>query len=177
MPNPRLWNRRLHRWGAAAVALPFLLVIATGLLLQLKKQIEWVQPREQRGTAEAPALSLPRVLEIARTVPQAGIRTWDDVDRLDVRPAKGLVKVVSRTRWELQLDAASGAVLQVAYRRSDLVESLHDGSFFHPLAKLLVFLPVGAVVLGLWLTGMYLWVLPWRARRAKARRALAEGRA
>lgn len=173
MPNPRLWNRRLHRWGAAAVAIPFLLVIATGLLLQLKKQLEWVQPREQRGSAEAPALALPRVLELARAVPEAGIRGWADVDRIDVRPGKGIVKVVSHTRWELQLDAATGALLHSAYRRSDLVESLHDGSFFHPLAKLLVFLPVGVVVLGLWLTGVYLWVLPWRARRARARLAAA----
>jgi len=33
--NPRIWNRKLHRWGSIAVALPFFVVICTGLLLQL----------------------------------------------------------------------------------------------------------------------------------------------
>jgi uncharacterized iron-regulated membrane protein len=167
MSNPRIWNRKLHRWGAIAVAVPFLLVICTGVLLQLKKQLPWVQPPERRGGAEAPALSMTDVLERVRVVPQAGIRTWDDVDRIDVRPAKGMLKVVGTNRWEVQLDVATGEVLQVAYRRSDLIESLHDGSFFHPLAKLGIFLPAGLIVLGLWLTGIYLWLLPWRVRRAK----------
>lgn len=167
--NLRVANRRLHRWGAILVALPFLLVIATGILLQLKKQLPWVQPPEVRGGDAAPALALPQVLAIARTVPQAGIASWADVERVDVRPAKGMLKVVSATRWEIQIDAATGAVLQTAYRRSDLVESLHDGSFFADWAKLGVFLPAGVIVLGLWITGIYLWLLPWRTRRRRAR--------
>ena len=44
--NPRLLSRKAHRWGAIAVALPFLVVIATGILLQLKKNWSWVQPVE-----------------------------------------------------------------------------------------------------------------------------------
>jgi hypothetical protein len=167
MSNPRIWNRRLHRWGAAAIALPFLLVICTGILLQLKKQFPWVQPPEKRGAVGAvPALSLHEILESARGVPHAGIQSWADVDRIDVRPGKGMLKVVGYSRWELQLDSSTGEILQVAYRRSDLIESLHDGSFFHPVAKLGVFLPSGMIVLALWGTGVYLWVLPYRARRA-----------
>ena len=177
MPNPRIWNRRLHRWGAAVVALPFLLVICTGILLQLKKQFPWVQPPERRGAAVAPALSQAQVLEHARTVPHARIASWDDVDRVDYRPAKGMLKIIGKARWEIQLDASTGDVLHVAYRRSDLVESLHDGSFFHPVAKLGVFLPSGVIVLGLWLTGIYLWVLPYRARRQSHKRRIAEHRA
>ena len=173
MPNPRIWNRRLHRWGAIAVALPFLIVICTGLLLQLKKQIPWVQPRETRGGPGAPALSLPMILELAATVPHAGITTWDDIDRIDVRPSKGMLKVIGKSRWELQLDVNTGKVMQTAYRRSDLIESLHDGSFFHANVKLFVFLPVAALVLGLWVTGIYLWLLPYMARKQNATRRAA----
>lgn len=171
MTNPRIWNRKLHRWGAVAVALPFAVVISTGILLQLKKQLDWVQPPERRGGTEAPALALPRILEIVRAVPGSGVTSWDDVDRIDVRPGKGMLKVVATNRMEVQLDVATGAVLQVAYRRSDLIESLHDGSWFHALAKLLVFLPAGIVVLLLWVTGVYLWLLPYRARRRRAKEA------
>ena len=173
MINPRVWNRRLHRWGAIAVALPFLCVIVTGLLLQLKKQIPWVQPAEQRGTEAAITLSLPTILQIASTVPHAGISEWAHVDRIDVRPSKGILKVVGTSRWELQLDLGTGQVLQTAYRRSDLIESLHDGSFFHDKVKLFVFFPVAVVVLGLWITGIYLWLLPYMARRENAERRRA----
>jgi uncharacterized iron-regulated membrane protein len=170
MPNPRLLNRQLHRWGAILVALPFLVVIATGLLLQLKKQLTWVQPPEQRGSPGAPALHLTEILEAARKVPEAGVIDWTHIDRLDVRPSKGIVKVATVSRWELQFDLATGALLQSAYRRSDLIESLHDGSFFHPAAKLWIFLPTAVVVLGLWLTGIYLFLLPYQARARKRKR-------
>ena len=174
MPNYRILNRRLHRWGAIAVALPFLIMLASGLLLQLKKQLDFVQPPEQKGAAAgvATALTLPEILARVQQVPEAGIRTWADIDRVDIRPSKNMLKVVSMTRWEVQLDLATAEILQVAYRRSDLIESIHDGSWFHPVAKLGVFLPTGAIVLGLWITGMYLWLLPyWTKRRSAAIRA------
>lgn len=170
MPNPRILNRKLHRWGAIASAVPFLLVIVTGLLLQLKKQLPWVQPPEQRTAHQVPAVSMLQILEAARSVPQAQISGWEDIDRLDVRPGKGIVKVAANNRWEVQVDLGTGAVLQSAYRRSDLIEQLHDGSWFHDTAKLWIFLPSGLVVLGLWLTGLYLFVLPYLARAQKRRR-------
>ena len=37
MSNFRILNRKLHPWGAIAIALPFLVIIASGVLLQLKK--------------------------------------------------------------------------------------------------------------------------------------------
>ena len=40
-----------------------------------------------------------------------------DIDRLDVRPGKGMLKVRCKNSWEVQIDANSGKVLQVAYRR------------------------------------------------------------
>ncbi len=169
MANARIWNRKLHRWGAIGVAVPFLIVIGTGLLLQVKKQVAWVQPVEQKGTVTEAPVELAQYLAAAQSVPEAGIATWDDVDRVDFRPSKGLAKVIGHNQWEVQVDASSGIVLQTAYRRSDWLESLHDGSWFHPLAKLWIFLPSGVIVGALWVTGIYLFLLPIRSRRAKAR--------
>jgi uncharacterized iron-regulated membrane protein len=159
--NLRVWARKGHRWGAIVVALPFLLVLVTGILLLLKKHWAWVQPPTQRGTGKVPAVSWEQILDAARSAAQAEIHGWDDVARLDVQPRRGLVKVQARSSWEVQVDLATAEVLQVAYRRSDLIESLHDGSWFHDQVKLGVFLPVALVVFGLWLTGMYLFFLPW----------------
>lgn len=165
--NPRLANRQLHRRGALLVAAPFLVVVVTGILLQAKKQFAWIQPPEQRTASEIPRISFEAILLAAARHPHTGIASWADIDRLDVRPAKGIVKVIGRSRWELQLDLATAEVLQVAYRRSDLIEALHDGSWFHPGAKLYLFLPAGVIVLGLWVTGVYLWWVPVAARRRK----------
>jgi uncharacterized iron-regulated membrane protein len=162
--NWRVWLRKIHRWGAVIIALPFLVVIVTGLLLQLKKQLPWVQPPAGRGQGNLPQVSFDAILDAAKSVPAAEIRGWDDIDRLDVRPTRGYVKVQARTRWEIQVDLKTAKILQVAYRRSDLIESIHDGSWFHDAVKLWVFLPSAVVVLVLWGTGIYLFVLPHYVR-------------
>jgi uncharacterized iron-regulated membrane protein len=166
------WSRKLHRWGAILIALPLLVVICTGLLLQLKKEWVWIQPAERRGVGTTPSITFDQILTALRGVPEADVESWEDVDRLDVRPGKGMLKVRCNNDWEVQIDTATGEVLQVAYRRSDLIESIHDGSFFHASAKLWVFLPSGLVLLALWITGVYLWVLPiWAKRSGRKRRA------
>ena len=162
-----VWTRRWHRHGSILIAAPLLVILVTGLLLQWKKQWSWVQPPTQRGTAAELALTWKQILDASRTVPEAEVSTWEDIDRLDVRPGRGLIKVRCENGWELQLDATDAAVLSSERRRSDWIEALHDGSWFHPSAKLWIFFPAGLVLLFLWLSGMYLWWLPIGARRKR----------
>jgi hypothetical protein len=144
----------------------------------LKKQSAWIQPVTNRGDATGASLSFDRILAAARQIPEAKVGNWDDIDRLDVRPSEGMLKIRCKNRWEIQLDANSGEVLQVAYRRSDVIESIHDGSFFHDRVKLWVFLPAALVLGVLWLTGIYLFFLPyyakWNKRRKQSRTAQQE---
>jgi uncharacterized iron-regulated membrane protein len=160
-------NRRIHYWGAILCALPVLIVIVSGILLLLKKQSAWIQPPTSQGTAGAPMVDFGVIYQSVAAVPEANVRSWDDIERLDVRPDKGVIKVVAKNRWEIQVDHRSGAVLQTAYRRSDLIEEIHDGSFFHDNVKLWVFLPSALVLLVLWITGIYLFVKPLLVRRAR----------
>jgi uncharacterized iron-regulated membrane protein len=162
-------NRRIHYWASAIAAIPLLVIICSGLLLQAKKQSSWVQPPERRGTGTAPALSLDDVLERVKTVPDMHVQTWDDVNRLDVRPGRGMVKVWLQNGYEVQVDLGTGNILQVAYRRSDLIESIHDGSFFGgDWTKLGLFLPTGITLLLLWLGGLWMFWVPFRAKRKRA---------
>jgi uncharacterized iron-regulated membrane protein len=162
-------GRKVHYWLAIAVVVPALVIFASGVLLQVKKQWAWVQPKEVRGSGTAPSIALDHVLAVARRVPEARVRDWSDIDRIDVRPSRGMLKVTTRTRWELQIDSTTGALLQSAYRRSDLIESIHDGSFFHPWTKLGLFLPAGIILLLMLISGTYLFWLPiWvKARRRR----------
>lgn len=167
--NLRIWARKGHRWGAFLIALPFLLVIVTGILLQLKKEWSWVQPPSSRGQGKTPAISMDVLLEAARSQPETEVKGWEDIDRVDIQPSRGIAKVQSHSRWEVQVDLKTGKVLQTAYRRSDLIESLHDGSWFHDRAKLWVFLPVSIVVFGLWVSGIYLFILPYAVRWSRGK--------
>lgn len=162
-------NRKIHRVGAIIIALPLLVVIGTGLLLQVKKQFTWVQPATAKGSAKGISVTFEQILATAKTVPEAKISSWQNVNRLDVRPGKGVVKVRSRNNWEVQIDTKTLDILQVEYRRSDLIEALHDGSWFHDAAKLWVFLPAAIILLVLWFTGVYMYFLPYLSRRLKGR--------
>lgn len=162
------WNRKLHRLGALLVALPVAVIFATGVLLQLKKDWNWIQPPTRRGAVEnGLELTWDEVLAATAAVPEAEVDGWEDVDRLDVRPGRGMLKVRCRNRWEVQLDAATGEVLSSKRRRSDLIESIHDGSWFHDGAKLWIWLPTAFILCGLWGTGVYLWLLPHLVKRRR----------
>jgi hypothetical protein len=165
-------SRKIHRVGAIISALPVLIVIVTGLVLQVKKEFEWVQPGTAKPEAMGMVVSFEQVLDAVKTVEEANLQSWDDIDRLDVRPGKGVIKVRGKNRWEIQLASADATVLKTAYRRSDFFEELHDGSWFSDGAKLWIFLPSAIIMFLLWLTGIYLWLLPYRVRRAKRKRAL-----
>lgn len=152
------------------VVVPSIVVFGTGLLLQLKKQLPWVQPAEQRGTGQEPSIDMAQVLEACRSNPAAGVREWSDIRRIDVRPSRGMMKVWTKSDHEVQIDAGTGRVLQVAYRRSDMIESLHDGSYFGDRTKLWIFLPSGIVLVLLWASGVYLFWLPIVVKRRRSHR-------
>ncbi|MEL6380242.1 MAG: PepSY-associated TM helix domain-containing protein [Pseudomonadota bacterium] len=182
--NMKRMIRDVHHWASIVVALPLIVMIGAGLLLMVKKEIDWIQPPTQKGSviavqsigADAGSLqSLDELVEAARTARPESFTDWGDLERIDIKPKKGVAKIISKDRWEVQVDLVSGTVLQTAYRRSDLIESIHDGSFFAKGAKLWIFLPAGLVLFGLWLTGLYLFFLPhyklWQKRRLNAARA------
>lgn len=169
-------NRRLHYWGAAIVAVPILAVIVTGLLLQIKKHWSWVQPVEHRGTMTAPLIELSGILRTIRETqhPHVVVNGWDDIKRLDVRPDRGVAKATLQNGYEVQVDLGTGRVLQVAYRRSDWIETIHDGSIYGDWVKLGIVLPSGLVLLLLWGSGMWMWIYPLiNRRRVRARKAVA----
>ncbi|MEL7482751.1 MAG: PepSY domain-containing protein [Planctomycetota bacterium] len=172
--NFKKTNRVAHRWATVVVAFPVLVMLVTGMLLQWKKQSSWIQPATQEGVANTPIIGFDRILVAAQGVDEAGIASWGDIDRLDVRPSKGVAKVRSNSGWEVQVDTQTGVVLSSAYRRSDLIESLHDGSFFGEGVKLWVFFPSAAALTLMWGTGVYLFALPHVVKR-KRRLARAPG--
>jgi uncharacterized iron-regulated membrane protein len=167
----KIVNRKLHRWGSLIIAVPIIIVVVSGIILQLKKESAWIQPPTVQTSVREPSLSYEKLIAIVKDISQIDVDGWEDIDRLDVRPGKGVIKVRAKSNWEVQLNARTGDVLQVAYRRSDLIESIHDGSYFHESFKLWVFLPAGVLLALLWGTGMYLFALPHLLKHRKRYKA------
>jgi uncharacterized iron-regulated membrane protein len=160
---------KIHYWLSLVVLLPFTIVVLTGLLLLLKKDWAWVHPPTQKGSARVPSLSFEKIYAISYGMKQLEIQSWNDIERIDFQPQKGIAKIQSKNHWELQIDMQTGSVLHLAYRRSDVIESLHDGTFFHDYAKYALFLPSGIAVAILLLSGGVLFIYPLYRKQMRSR--------
>lgn len=171
--KPQILYRRIHHWGAIVIALPLVIMIGAGILLMIKKEFDWLQPPSQKGIVRTtvPTASMQEMFEAVKAVDQANIQSWTDLDRVDFKNDKGIAKFITTDNWEVQIDTNTAKVLQVAYRRSDIIEKIHDGTYFAEWAKLGLFLPVGIALFIMWLTGVYLFCLThykkWQKRRRK----------
>jgi hypothetical protein len=155
------WMFHSHLWLGILTTAAVLLVSVTGVLLNHKRPLGLMPdvPNEPSGAFEAslPLAELARRAEaaVAPAVAASG------VDRMDVRPGKGLVKVRfdDPAVHEVTLDLASGRVLHVGERNDVFLEKLHSGEIFGDGWVLLSdFAAVGLVVL--LLSGYWLWLYP-----------------
>lgn len=167
-----------HKWVGISVAAFLILIAGTGFLLLLKKEFAWIQPPTQQGAEGhfATFISLEEAWKRVEAEGHPDFRSLDDLERIDVRPHKRVYKLRSKHgHSEIQVDAMTGAILSVDTRRSDFIETLHDGSWIgKPVHDYLM--PIVALcVLFLALSGCWLWVRPFFTRR-KRRRELAARR-
>ena len=161
--------RKAHYWGSLIIAVPTLIMITTGILLLVKKEFPWIQPPSQKGMSQGavPTQTFEQFFTRVQMTPEMQVKKWTDLERIEVKPGKGIIKFISTNCWELQMDTHTSEVLSLAKRRSGIIESIHDGSWFTSWMKLWVFLPVGLLLVGLWLTGIYLFLLPILRKKRK----------
>lgn len=172
--------RWLHRKVAIILFVFFLLISLTGILLGVKKNTGLLAPTQKGVSTQMtdwlPLDSLHR-LAVRYLEDSVSAELKARVDRIDVRPDKGVVKFSFKDHYHgLQLDAASGQVLLHEIRRSDWIEDLHDGSLFDELIgsegepiKVGYTLVMGLSLFLLVITGVWLWWGPKRLRKARGR--------
>jgi uncharacterized iron-regulated membrane protein len=169
-------TRRIHRWMGATLFLLFLLVSLSGLLLGWKKNAaDLIMPPTQKGSTHSTNGWIPLDSLASIAIQQMGAINNEEwtIDRMDVRPEKGIVKIIfQQGHWETQLDGSSGKVLSVGKRHSDWIEHLHDGSLFDlwldtHFIKLLFTSVSGIALLTFTITGFWLWYGPKVMRKYK----------
>lgn len=158
------WMFYTHLWLGVASTGILVVVSVTGVLLNHKRALGLMpEAATEFPQALADALPLQRLVDAAETAAGPEISAAG-VDRLDVRPDKGLIKVrfSDAPVTEVTLDLATGEILSVGQRNDVFLEKLHSGEIFGDLWVLLS--DTGAIFLLLALvSGYWLWLYP-RAR-------------
>ena len=163
--------RVFHRWFGICLAIFLLISSVTGILLSLKKNFDVLQPPTQKG--QSADLSTWKSLEELKRIALEAARkekpaVVNSIDRLDVRPTKGVVKAIFKEEnLEIQIDGTTGQVLSIAPRWSDWIESLHDGSIISDLFKLISMNALGLGVIFMVCSGIWLWYGPKRLRKKR----------
>ena len=173
---------RYHFWLALVVMVPWLIVVTSGLMMQLRDQVPGITNPLERGVSATPTLSYPRVLEVAKTIPELGVEGWSNIWRVYTYPDAGVIQIRTKRGVEAQLDASTGEVLLVATREKDFWEDLHEGivgrhhlrsgQLFESKVNLsmVLFLPVHLCALVMWVLGAIYFVRTqlWGGRRQTA---------
>ncbi len=171
--------RKIHRTTGALLFVVFFIVAVTGLLLGWKKHSGgMILPKSCKGTST----DLKDWLSVDSLHKNACKFLHDSVspdlslalERIDIRKDKGMVKFVFTDNYlGLQLDGATGKLLHIEKRRSDLIENIHDGVILdrwfgtnNEWIKLIYTSITGLALLIFTITGFWLWYGPKRMRRS-----------
>lgn len=155
------WMFHSHLWLGVLTTGIVVLVSLTGILLNHKRPLGLMPdvPHEPTGSFEN-ALPLAELVRRAEAAVSPAVAATG-VDRLDVRPGKGLIKVRfdDRAVMEVTLDLNTGAVLHVGERNDVFLEKLHSGEIFGDGWVLLSDAAAVALVV-LVLSGYWIWLYP-----------------
>ena len=162
--------RKIHRTLSVFLGILFIIVSITGLLLGWKKNSNGIiLPKSAKGISTNLKEWLPfntlQTIAIKALKDSIDQNIDIDIQRIDARPEKGIVKFVFKNNyWGIQLDGATGDVLAVTKRRSDLIENIHDGSFLDmifktncEILKLIYTTIIGLTLFIFTVTGFLMW--------------------
>jgi len=168
----------IHLWLGVLSTIALIAISITGILLNHKRGLGLMPDVPHQRTAPfAAALSLERLgyaaLVAAPVAAKQGWKAGDAldvglIDRMDVRPRDGVVKVRLRDKasTEMTVDLATGTVLHTGRRGDVFLEKLHSGEAFGGRMVILSDIAGIALVLTL-ITGYWLWLAPKLGRAAQ----------
>jgi hypothetical protein len=165
----------IHLWLGVVATVALISIAITGILLNHKRGLGLMPDVPFEPTAAfTAALPLERLAASAlEAAPQSAKKDWKVgdpvdvglIDRMDVRPRNGYVKVRLRDKasMEMTVDIASGKVVHTGRRGDVFLEKLHSGEAFGGAMVILSDIAAIALVLTL-ITGYWLWLVPKLSR-------------
>jgi len=144
--------RKYHRLISIIIALPFSVVIITGLVLMVRSKVEVIQP----ASLKVEKLSDKPLLDFQTLFMKSGVRE-NEVDQIIFKPEKFQLTLRLKNHEEIQLHPQTGMILKRAKRWTGFLIDLHQGSFLGEVGQFGIFLPSGLGVLFLLISGLVLF--------------------
>ena len=172
--------RKIHRFTGVGLFLFLFSSGITGLLLGWKKNsMGLILAETSQGVSKDSKDWLPIDLLIGiatkHPVNLKNGKIPGEVDRIEIRPDKGIVKINYKSNYKgLQIDATTGKILMIESRNADLIEHIHDGSFFDKQTgnkfgafKLFYTSLCGLGLITFCITGFWMWYGPKKFRKSQ----------
>ncbi|MGH7459896.1 MAG: PepSY domain-containing protein [Longimicrobiales bacterium] len=155
------WMFHLHLWFGIVTTAMLLIVAATGVLLNHKRGLGLMPdiPHEPSGSFDT-ALPLARLAGAASDYAGTQIASAG-IDRMDVRPGDGIVKVRFKDDrvTEVDVDINNAKIVGSDARNDVFLEKLHSGEIFGKRWVLLSDIAAVGLAIAL-ITGVWLWLFP-----------------
>ena len=167
--------RVYHRRIGYVFLIFFLIISVTGILLALKDVLH-LKPEIviTDSPNDSTWISLKEIDSISKDYIYNKLELDTIIDRIDVRPTKGVAKVLFSNHFtELQIDVSSGKILSVSSRVDTIIEKIHDGSIIDyfitksNISKITYssLLSIGLIFMSI--SGFFLWYLPKKLKSRK----------
>jgi len=168
-------TRSLHKKIGIILMVLVLLISISGLLLGIKDEIGLKPQTESAPQINSDQwISIKRIDSIAKVYAQEQLHLDSQIDRIDIRPSKGIAKILYKKHFtELQIDIQTAKVVSVSTRADHFIERLHDGSiidfyFSDTNASKIIYttlVSLGLVLMSI--SGYLLWRNPKKIKRKK----------
>lgn len=145
-------NRKLHKNLALLSALPLIVIVVTGILLQVRREFEIIQPK--LVSSEITQTKLITLEEIAAK------HSDKQIDQIIYRPTKKNIAIRYSNGDERQIHPVTGEIIKEAPRYTTLLIKIHQGSWLGSWGEYGIHLPAGIIFLVLIITGLTL--IRWR---------------
>lgn len=148
--------RKWHGWIGLIVSLPLALITLTGIVLQLRNQFEWIQPKSVNSemSKEMPLLTFEAAMKLSGD---------EKVDQVIYRPEKRNLAIRLKNGEELQVHPQTGEVLKRSMRRTNFLIDLHQGTWLGSFGQYFIHFVTGLGLAILIVTGI--WIYPFKKRR------------
>ena len=148
--------RKWHAYLGLIAFLPLLATSLTGVMLQLRSKVEWIQPKPVPVVLEEGRPFIP-VEEILKKYPQG------TVERFMYRPGKSGYVLGLKNGDEVQVHPQTGEVSKSAPRLSTTLIHIHEGSWMGPFGTLFIHFSAGLIMIFLLISGVM--IFPWKRWR------------
>ncbi len=148
--------KKWHRIVALMISTPLILVVVSGLVLQLRNQFESIQPKSVSN------ILIPNspIFPLDQIVVRFGEK---NIDQIIYRPSKANLSVRMKDGMDIQVNPQTGEILKSAPRRTNFFIEIHQGTWLGWFGQYVVYLPTALGLAFLIFSGMLIY--PFKKRK------------